>query len=136
MIVVNNIVAATDFGPASDSAIEYAAALARTLGARLHLVHVAGLGEEGSHAWQVLDALVESLKPVQAVAMVLRSPKTAEALLSYADAAQADLIVAGTHGRAGSRNPLDFFMGSIAQNLVRHAPCPVITTRGPVAAAA
>ncbi|TAK17125.1 MAG: universal stress protein [Acidobacteria bacterium] len=136
MMAVKNILVATDFGPAADSAIEYGAELARTLGATLHLVHVVGDREQPEQAWQVLDAAVAAMKPVAVTPIVLNSSKTAAALLHYADTAHIDLIIAGTHGSLGLRDALDFFMGSVAQNLVRNAPCPVMTMRGPAAAAA
>ena len=136
MIAVKNILVATDFGPAADSAIEYGAELARALGATLHLVHVVGEREEPAQAWKVLDAAVAAMQPVAVTPMVLNSSKTAAALLHYAETAEIDLILAGTRGTAGLRSALDFFMGSVAQNMVRNAPCPVITTRGPGAAAA
>jgi nucleotide-binding universal stress UspA family protein len=57
---------------------------------------------------------------------VLTSSRPASAILAYAGDAHIDLIVAGTHGRSGFA---DMFMGSVAQEIVRKAPCPVLTVR-------
>jgi nucleotide-binding universal stress UspA family protein len=54
------------------------------------------------------------------------SDSPAQAILAYARDAQIDLIIAGTHGRRGLAH---FFMGSVAQELVRSATCPVLTIR-------
>jgi universal stress protein A len=52
-------------------------------------------------------------------------------ILQVAKAERYDLIVMGTHGRTGLAHLL---MGSVAENVVRHAPCPVLTVRHPGAA--
>ena len=57
---------------------------------------------------------------------VLTSSHAAAALLAYARDMHVDLIVAGTHGRSGFA---DLFMGSVAQQIVRMAECPVLTLR-------
>jgi nucleotide-binding universal stress UspA family protein len=59
---------------------------------------------------------------------VLTSARPEIALLDYAREQGVDLIVTGTHGRGGMAH---FFMGSIAERLVRSAPCPVLTVRHP-----
>jgi nucleotide-binding universal stress UspA family protein len=58
----------------------------------------------------------------------------AEVILDVAHAAQCDLIVMGTHGRTGMLNRL--LMGSVAEKVVRSAPCPVLTVKNPQADAA
>lgn len=136
-IAVGNILVAVDFGGASNAALAYGASLARTLGATLHLVHVVKSDHvDTTHERARLAVAVEPFADVQARIAVLRSDNAASALIGYAGDEHIDLIVAGAEGRIGVRGFLDFYMGSVAQNLVRNAPCPVMTMRGPAAAAA
>ncbi len=58
----------------------------------------------------------------------LREGEPAEAIIEYADEIDASIIVAGTHGRTGVRRRV---LGSVAERLVRHAHCPVMTVRLP-----
>jgi nucleotide-binding universal stress UspA family protein len=62
-----------------------------------------------------------TVKPV-----VLTGTMAATAILDYAKDALIDLIIVGTHGRG---RVVQFFMGSVAERLVRAAPCPVLTVR-------
>ena len=60
-------------------------------------------------------------------AKVILSPKTiGDIILNEASSCGADLIVMGTHGRGGLRR---IFLGSVADHVVRHASCPVVTFR-------
>jgi len=63
-----------------------------------------------------------------AVETEIREGEPADAILAYAEEIGADLIVAGTHGRSGVKRHL---LGSVAERLVRHADCPVMTVRLP-----
>ncbi len=136
-MTVQHILVAIDFGSASRSALEYGAGLAGNLGATLHVVHVTDADHaDSSHERARLEAFLTSLATVTTRVVILKSARPAAALIAYARAEQIDLIVAGTGGRERSRDILDFFMGSVAQNLVRNAPCPVMTMRAPVVAAA
>ena len=58
--------------------------------------------------------------------VVIRPLSTAELVVTAADEAQADLIVMGTHGRTGVKR---LVLGSVAEYVVRHAKCPVVTVR-------
>jgi nucleotide-binding universal stress UspA family protein len=58
----------------------------------------------------------------------IREGDPAETILAYAEEIDADLVVAGTHGRSGVRRHL---LGSVAERVVRHAHCPVMTVRLP-----
>lgn len=58
----------------------------------------------------------------------IREGKPADEILRYADETGADLLVTGTHGRSGVRRHL---LGSVAERVVRHANCPVMTVRLP-----
>jgi nucleotide-binding universal stress UspA family protein len=144
------ILVATDFSPTSEHALEYARALATSFGGTLHLLHVvpdpvmASAWAE-AYAYDLtalgerlrLDAerqLTEKAQTIRDVAVtteaVVGSPAAVIALTA-ADRA-ADLIVMGTHGRSGVKH---LFMGSVAERVVRSAPCPVLTVREAIAAA-
>ena len=149
MIALKNILVATDFSEPSDAALAYGRALARTFGAALHLVHVVdtvptlvygaeayavSMPElqqemEASAHKQLADLLVDNDRPpLPARPVVLTSNAPAAAIVDYAKRERIDLIVAGTHGRGGVAHLL---MGSVAERVVRTAPCPVLTVRHP-----
>ena len=149
MIALKNILAATDFSEPSVAAIAYGRALARTFGATLHVLHVVGdmstvvYGTEGSLASvpQLQEAiegtarkrlevlLVDNDEPPLPTRPVLAtSSAPARAIVEYAGREHIDLIVVGTHGRGAVAH---FLMGSVAERVVRTAPCPVLTVRHP-----
>jgi nucleotide-binding universal stress UspA family protein len=147
MIKLANILVATDFGEASEAALEYGRTLARTFGARLHVLHVAqsalmygGPEPVGAAvalqadleqaAQEQLDRVVrdEDRRDLQATAVLRSGTTPAHAIVSYAQEAAADLIVIGTHGRGTLAH---LFMGSVAERVVRLARCPVLTVRHP-----
>ncbi len=143
----SRILVPTDFSPASDAAVHYARALAETFGATLRLLHV--LEDPAASTAFVADgyavdtpdireALLTHARKCLARALPLtdraRFHVTSEALVGmpaativdYAAATGANLIVMGTHGRTGLAHLL---MGSVAEHVVRTAPCPVLTVR-------
>ena len=148
MIALKNILVAPDFGKPAETALSYARDLARTFGARLHVLHVAdflagrfpvdmypgGLadlqGDVEKEAQQQLRALVtdEDVKQLGAMPVVRSSNTPAMTITAYAKEAGIDLIVIGTHGRGAVSHLL---MGSVAERVVRTAPCPVLTVRSP-----
>jgi nucleotide-binding universal stress UspA family protein len=148
MVILKNVLVATDFGEASDAALTYGRDLARTFGARLHVLHVAEnvvvrFANEMSMAFlpelqtqieeearKRIEALVsdEDKKTLNARAAVVTSAGAAETIVQYASDHAIDLIVMGTHGRRGVDHLL---MGSVAERVVRTAPCPVLTVRHP-----
>jgi len=120
---IRRILAATDLSPASDDAMAHARALAAALGASLHFVHVV---EEG----QRQDQPAASVETDLGYETTLLTGPVAATIVDYAQAF--DLIVMGTHGRNGVAHLL---LGSVAERVVRTAPCPVLTVRRqPVAA--
>ena len=139
MIVAKNLMVATDFSPASDAALAYGRALARAFGATLHLLHVIEnpflrptFGNPDDIRANILES-VENRLTVEDRARGARpvletSDHPAEAIIGYAERAGIDLIVLGTHGRSGIERVL---MGSVAERVVRGAPCPVLTVRHP-----
>lgn len=142
--MVRSILVPTDFSPTSDAALHYAAQMALTLGAHLYLVHVPGkTGEHfeanfphGRFETETRERLssflaaeeLERLRPEYAV----RVGAAAEEIVRYADACDVDLIIMGTHGRSGIAHVL---LGSVAEQVVRAAPCPVLLVRAPKRAA-
>lgn len=149
MIALERILVATDFGEAAGAALTYGRALARTFGSRLHVLHVAenlftrGIGGEAylsafpelqrdledTARRQLHELLVDNdpgRAPVQPV--LLTSNTTALAIAEYARRERIDLIVMGTHGRGAVAHLL---MGSVAERVVRTAPCLVLTVRHP-----
>jgi nucleotide-binding universal stress UspA family protein len=148
MIALKNVLVPTDFSEPSDTALRYGKALASAFGARLHVVHV--IEEPYGQPWAVeaygfslaalqdewirdaqarLGAMVtdEERKTLSAVTTTVLGHPVME-ILRYADDNKVDLIVMGTHGRG----PLGHVvMGSVAERVVRKAPCPVLTVRTP-----
>ena len=146
------ILVPTDFSPTSDAALEYARALARKFGASLHLLHVfedpvlMGAVTPESYVPEAPETraavmkgaqerLDHRLRPSDRLSatgeIVMGSP--ARAVTDYAARSAIDLIVMGTHGREGIAHLL---LGSIAERVVRTAPCPVLTVRQAAEAAA
>ena len=131
-----------DFSPASDVALEMATSLARDSQGSLILAHVedmqlsAGQGkclpDDSETAADSLAvrfnavALPDSSVPVER-RLLTGSP--ADAILNLARAEHVDMIVIGTDGRRGLSRLL---MGSVAESVVRTAPCPVLTVKPPV----
>jgi nucleotide-binding universal stress UspA family protein len=148
MIALTNILVATDFSEPSGAALAYGRALARTFKATLHVLHVvddlssAVYGAEGfvasmpqlqQEAEDVarahLDKLLGTDEPALPTRRVLAiSSAPASTIVDYAGREHIDLIVTGTHGRGAVAHLL---MGSVAERVVRTAPCPVLTVRHP-----
>jgi universal stress protein A len=116
------VLLATDFSDACAPAAELAAAYARRLGARLHVLHVTHAGWEGEQV-EVLRAYVRRFADVALTATV-ETGSPADRIVAYADRNRVQLIVLGTHGRAGRTRA---FLGSVAERVTRAAHCPVMT---------
>jgi nucleotide-binding universal stress UspA family protein len=153
MTLTRNLLVSTDFSPASMLALDAAAMLAKSFGAKVTIAHVfdpaplapvatrtALSGAEQLAMEQEyerhLHAELEKLRtskladiPDVKVALVLGS-NAADALCHYAEKENVDLIVIATHGRTGLSRML---IGSVAERVVRHAPCPVLTLRSKLA---
>ena len=146
MLCLRDLVVPVDFESTSYQALDYARELAGTFGARLHLIHVLDdtfalrAGTEGSlssvpelarraesEARERLDALItDADRRLDPTVVVVISPSPATAIVAYADQVQASAIVMGTRGRLDE--PTDA-IGSVAEHVVRTAPCPVLTLR-------
>ena len=140
MILLKQILVATDFSDASAVALDYGRAFARTFGASLHLLHVMEnmfLQSVPADPYQMKAALVKRLTDrltdddrasLHAMAILETSDNAAHAIAQYAKAHNVDLIVMGTHGRVALERLL---AGSVAETVVRTAPCPVLTVKHP-----
>jgi nucleotide-binding universal stress UspA family protein len=136
------ILIATDFSDASTLALEYARVLAHRFGAGLRVLHVVEtpipLGSElyvpdvMSVTERAVDTAQQQLATTMAhvtgddvIGQVLVG-NAARKIIEYAADHDVDLIVMGTHGRGAIAHLL---MGSVAERVVRTAPCPVLTIR-------
>lgn len=143
MVAIKNILVATDFSEPSGVALAYGRDLARNYNARLHVLHVvedvilryspevALVGSDfqkdlEAAACRDLNAVIndEDRRQLNALAVIERGVNPAETIARYAKANSIDLIVTGTHGRGVVKH---FLMGSVAERVVRIAPCPVLT---------
>jgi nucleotide-binding universal stress UspA family protein len=142
MITVKRILCPIDFSEFADRALRHAVRIARWYDAEIHAVHVVPLMAEG---WAVplavgaahpgpatpsglREALDARLEPARAAGSSLytevREGGAVREILAYADEAQVDLIVMGSHGRRGFQRLL---LGSVTDAVLRRAKCPVVT---------
>ena len=139
---MKRIVCPTDFSTTSEAAIAEAERLASSVGAELVLLHVAveaPLWREGLYTPEVRKVF-ESQRQWAVTALETRATALAvngvraraivksglpwRQIIDTARDEDADLIVIGTHGRGGLNRML---LGSVAERVVRQAPCPVMT---------
>ncbi len=136
---MQSILVATDFSEASQAALRLGTSLAADTGARLLIVHVEAPevilgGEELDVVVQPLESsvtkrLLEHETPTDPHVPYEHHLLTGSAsgeIVRFARERAVDLIVIGTHGRAGA---LRLLLGSVAESVVRHAPCPVLTVK-------
>ena len=147
--VPSRILAPTDFSPPSDQALEYARGIAARCGATLHLLHV--LDETADTSPFGAEVIVPDSPEVRAARLaeardklahrsgganheqprasteVVAGPST-RTIVRYAAENDFDLIVMGTHGRTGFAH---LVMGSVAEEVVRTASCPVLSIHQP-----
>jgi nucleotide-binding universal stress UspA family protein len=138
---INHVMCPVDFSSCSSAAVAYASSLASEHQAELHLVHVYEepfAYVEGGIVGTVPPADLEPDKkrfgeivPTRADVRFRREfiiGNPADRLIEYARNHAVDLIVIGTHGRTGISRLL---MGSVAEAVLRRAPCPVLTLKQP-----
>ena len=119
---IGQVLFATDFSAAAGAAAEVARELAVQMNARLHVVHVVPPFTDPVQEKDRLEREVSRLGPPAEA--VLLSGRAAPELLRYARDKRVDLIVVGSHGRTGLSRAL---LGSVAEQIVRLAPCLVLT---------
>src|SRR5580765_7035098 len=139
---VKNVLFATDFSPTSEAALPYATAICRRFRGTLHMVHVLseasllmmtggvdyvsmGTIYEDAHneAKDKLDQIAAHFETIPHRNYV-RQGLVWKNLAPIVEENDIDLIVVGTHGRTGLGKLL---LGSVAEDILRHAPCPVLT---------
>lgn len=144
MILLKRILVPTDFSEFSKIAADYACELAAKFDAELHLLHVLqshptatprfamGLALPGSvqesraDAEEALASVVDpQRRKGRTIVRVVEGAPFVQ-IVRYARENEIDLIVVGTHGHSGLVHVL---MGSVAENVVRKSPCPVLTVR-------
>jgi nucleotide-binding universal stress UspA family protein len=146
MIRLHRILCPTDFSEFSDLAMIYACELAAKFNADVHLLNVVqdydaiapGPGDTFAQFTEWLSALrrqsEEQLGKLPGpdwvskvkVHRTTRVGAPIDEITKYAKEHSIDLIVQGTHGRRGLKHML---LGSVAENVIRYAPCPVLTVR-------
>src|ERR1051326_3839617 len=141
-IAVKNVLFATDFSETAESALPYAIAICRHFGSILHSVHVlsetstlfmTGGVDYVSASTIYEDAYTDAKERLDHMALRMegiphhnhvRHGFLWKSLAAVIDENKIDLIVVGTHGRTGLGK---LVLGSVAENILRHAPCPVLT---------
>ena len=145
MVVLKKILVATDFSEPSTVAMAYGRDLARSYGAVLHVLHVVEdvrlrfgpevgfaspdmQGDFEKMARRDLEAVIteDDRKTLKVVSAMETHVNVAHGVTDYAAANAIDLIIVGTHGRGVIKK---FLMGSVAERVVRTAPCPVLAVR-------
>lgn len=143
MLTIKKVLFAADFSEPARSRLAYARSIAGRVGAELHVFHADVLhGEQTAPTAGPAESIVAELKRMAEAAAeergqpeavpvryaVERNITAAPAILEYAEKEDVDLIVLGTHGRRGVQR---LVLGSVAEEVVRFAKCPVLTVRVP-----
>ncbi len=137
-VTLKNILYATDFSPIAESAAPYAAALARSYGSKIHAVHVRSLQAYGMappESWPALKEATEFQMKEQVTHLdrlfrgvehtaTVSEGDVWDVVAKLIEEKRIDLVVMGTHGREGLGK---IFLGSVAEGMLRRAPCPVLT---------
>jgi nucleotide-binding universal stress UspA family protein len=123
------ILVPTDFSPLSSVALEHAIALGSLCRASIHLLHVRTDARGQVNDDDRLLAGLVSRCHAEAIVVTSQvcSGQPAAIIAQVAADRAVDLIVLGTHGRHGVAH---LILGSVAEHIVRTAPCPVLTVRG------
>jgi nucleotide-binding universal stress UspA family protein len=141
----SSILAPVDFSPVSKQVLAHAVSLSKRFQATVHVLHtwetpfpirrdLMSWSPEGRESLdryaqfeseRAMKALLEDTNvPLHDVTTEVRQGVAHETIVSLAGTLGADLIVMGTHGRTGVEHLL---LGSVAEKVVRHASCPVMT---------
>ena len=147
MVPIRRILFPTDFSEHADFAWPFALQFAQEFGAELHLLHVVAPPPRLTEAYATnfdpdkfaevltaeaqasLDRLVQAAHDRDILSHCeVRVGVDFHEIIDYARSRQIDLIVMATHGRTGLAHAL---VGSVAEKVVRKAPCPVMTVKHP-----
>ena len=148
-MTISRILVATDFSLDSDAAVSYGLALAKTVHASIHLLHVvenpvaAGVWSSEIYTAEIAALQINLIRDAEknlkrAIASLdhpgvkivgdVRAGRPATTIVEAARDQGADLIVIASHGRTGITR---LMMGSVAEHVVRNAPCAVLVVRPP-----
>jgi len=143
MKTIQSILYATDFSAQAESAFPLAVALARDYGANLTIAHVipvpvfayttGDIAAVPQSSREEVRTLLEEINPKDPSVHVdyeVGEGEPSTEILEMAKKLHCDLIIIGTHGRTGLSRLL---AGSVAEEVMRYAPCPVLTIRYPAA---
>jgi nucleotide-binding universal stress UspA family protein len=145
--LIHKIILTTDFSEASEDAVRYGVWMARSLKAELKLLHVfepsgwmvpspyyftpgfeqwvdASMEKTRVEGRKMLEHLAESLD--MQVETIFAEGQTGKEIVRVAEEHHASMLILGTHGYTGWNR---LTLGSIAEYVVRHAPCPVLTVK-------
>jgi nucleotide-binding universal stress UspA family protein len=141
---VKTVLVPTDFSAGAQTALDHATALAKSFHAKIIVLHVIEtFTYTMTESRQLVNvyalvkkavepALDQTVRDLQkehvAASRALVQGRADQEIVAQAKESGADLIVMGTHGRRGVSHA---FMGSVAERVVRTAPCPVLTVRTP-----
>jgi nucleotide-binding universal stress UspA family protein len=147
MINIKSILAPTDFSAYAEHALNYAGELAKSLNARMFILHVAEYSNVGGDpdagelliptylpemekkGKEQLEQITLRFRQVGVDAQsVFVAGRAYQDIVRMAKELKVDLIVMGTHGRTGFSH---LFFGSTAEKVVRLCPCPVLTVKHP-----
>jgi nucleotide-binding universal stress UspA family protein len=128
---LDNVLVATDFSAASKKAVLYATAIARRHNSKLFIAHVVTSRSESAlmDGWragqaEIIEQLLANRLDGIEHELVVNSGQVGEVLPRLIAENRIDLVVVGTRGRTGV---LKLLLGSVAENIFRQAPCPVLT---------
>ena len=141
---IKHILVAHDFQETADAALDYAMNLAKGLGSQVTVLHAYEVPSMGAPEVLVMatdwtkqfgvvagEALEKTVSRIRGKGVEVRSElrrgKAWREVDSFAKEQQVDLIVVGSHGRHGLPRAL---LGSVAEKIVRTAPCPVLVVHG------
>jgi nucleotide-binding universal stress UspA family protein len=139
MLSIQTILHPTDFSERSTAALPVACSLARSCHAKLLVLHVAKppvedygggiVSPETERGWEEMRKSLECVRcagcAVQVDYLLLEGEPAAQ-IVQAAKETKCDLIVMGTHGRTGLKRLLT---GSVAEHVLRNAPCAVLTVK-------
>lgn len=141
---LKQILVPVDFSTCSRKALRYAVPFAQQFGASLTLIHVVHVQYAIGSELGIVDYPVserqridcsekqlavlgrEEIPRTVAVQTLVRTGQPAQQIVAAAVESGSDLILLSTHGRTGLKH---VFLGSVAENVVRYAPCPVLVVR-------
>jgi len=144
---IKSILFPTDFSEGSAQALPYAVEFAKKYNAKLYLLHVIYDMAKGSGLYvphvsmdqlyreiqegakkELNNFAIESLEGMKNVERIVITGVPHQEIVAFANKNKVDMIIIGTHGRTGIDRLL---FGSTAAQVVRNAPCPVMTVRVP-----